>query len=123
MIKVRAGQVWTNGTGDNYIVKTTHLGPCNKGVRIAHETTGKQTVVAGDFDHAYKFVPQNDLERMAIDTPEWHWGDHCFYRYGGMVTKENHTKIFKSEWQNMRYHLGQDKKPHYRLTGGEWVKQ
>ena len=115
MIKVRAGQVWKRKLTDHEIKI------CEKASVGFYISTGYATerVIQSDFE----FVPQNDLERMAIDTPEWHWGDHCFYRHGGMVTKENHTKIFKSEWQNMRYHLGLDEKPRCRLIKGEWVKQ
>jgi len=130
MIKVRVGQVWENGSGAVCVVKSILLGPCNKGVAVVYNETGDRRVIAGGFSNFYKFIPQNDLEWLAVNVDKWNghkflaiFDDSFIARWrteDWTFTKAGHTR---TEWQNMRYHLGLDKKPHYRSIRGEWVKQ
>ena len=83
------------------------------------------------FTEEFKFIPQNDLEELAVKMDKWpvtanealnYLRNSEFYWRGDFIFKQGCKSIFKKQWQSMRYHLGKDKKPHYRLTGGEWVK-
>ena len=108
MIKVRVGQVWTCSEGESTVLSVDDMGTCYWSKTKFDYSSPTQM-------KNWHFVPQNDLEWLAVNEDEWCEtirfnapGDGCCSR---------------KQWQNMRYHLGLDKKPHYRLTGGEWVKQ
>lgn len=78
-------------------------------------------------DDYWKFIPQNDLEWLAVHVEKWNG-----HQYEGIVddsllsrvgidnwsfTDVGHTR---EQWQNMRYYLGLDKKPHYEFINGQW---
>jgi hypothetical protein len=92
---------------------------------------GKEGIREGSPHKTLKLIPQNDLEWLAVNEPEWcDRKQFNFIRKGelfGAVYHVDNNHQFRwysrNEWQNMRYYLGLDKKPHYRLVKGEWVKR
>ena len=119
MIKVRVGQVWNSiDTGRDLHIDIDSIEYCDD----------------INTDSYFVFFPQNDLEKLAINETEWFHSDCDFVRLDEfdrpMYTSdidhplnENYYYWRRQEWQNMRYHLGLDEKPHYRQVKGEWVKQ
>ena len=128
MIKVRVGQVW-------------HCNGFNKDVEMMYyhgngliEWSDGFTSTA-DWAHSnMRFIPQNDLEWLAVKLDEWKSifdGMRAFKKVD-IVSYTSHdeghdcmkgsTPYTKQQWQNMRYHLGLDTKPHYKMINGEWVK-
>lgn len=111
MIKLIAGQMWaSNNSQDEFTLNIGANGLIHGKSKLGGIYNWNKT----DFHRCFKFIPQNDLEWLAVNEDEWCEtirfnvpGDGCCSR---------------KQWQNMRYHLGLDKKPHYRLTGGDWVK-
>jgi hypothetical protein len=123
MIKVRAGQVWAI---DDSEFKLSHIcgGKDNSCVSV-----GWGWINIEEFYDKFKFIPQNDLEKLAVNVDEWTSKsvEHNLYRGGDSIYwvdyRYQHDSYTRQQWQNMRYHLGLDKKPHCRLVKGEWVKQ
>ncbi len=76
-----------------------------------------------------EFIPQNDLEWLAANHPMW--GDFDVIRKDTeglirfhntshpMFNKDSYEWYNRQQWQNMRYKLGLDKKPH--VSGEEWA--
>jgi len=131
-IKIRAGQVYV-GNGSRPTL--TQFG---KGKKIKVDSVDQLHI---NYDSYYRlptylfylifdFVPATDLEWLAVNVDEWNGhkyqgivDDTLLRRIGNLhwsFTQEGHTM---GEWQNMRYYLGLDKKPHYRLIDGEWVEK
>jgi hypothetical protein len=64
------------------------------------------------FIEDYEFIPQNDLEWLAVNEPEWNndyflfiakvKGDRAYYRQLHVLS------YARQQWQNMRYELGLD---------------
>lgn len=74
------------------------------------------------------FVPQNDLEWLAVNVDKWDC-DKPLIRTNGTLKGYNFQSInacpgvncyTRHQWQNMRYRLGLDTKPHYKLINGQW---
>jgi len=131
MIKVRVGQIWTSEGEtevkiESYNKKTGnvyYIHPLFSHVLAAH---------IGNFFISYSFVPQNNLEWLSVKVSDWSRSmrGKGFMARGGCNTviysdadngvdcpQERYTL---SQWQNMRYHLGLDKKPHYEFINGQW---
>jgi len=124
MIKVRAGQVWEG----NHSKAAWQINFINDDDWISY---GQGSYVASpmpkwQFITSFKFIPQNDLEFAAVTLNEWYFPcDHLRVEDGVLfhASATDSGAIHRQQWQNMRYHLGQDTKPHCRLVKGEWVKQ
>jgi len=120
MIKVRAGQVW------ECIKQTacTDVG-CERKVTstYGHKVSFTGSLFSNNIHEFYKFIPQNDLEWLAVNVYKFPTGilNYSFWDAENIDHGIENTTF--QQWQNMRYHLGLDVKPHYRLIGGEWVKQ
>lgn len=129
MIKVRAGQTWLDRVSNEEV--TAQSMPSNGLIWWSDGFQCKQ----GWVDSNMTFVPQNDLEWLAVNEREWktHPHNRDFFKFirrceihGVMYHNVSNDAFYwwsRKEWQNMRYHLGLDKKPHCRLIKGEWVKQ
>ena len=94
-------------------------------------TDGETTTVDG-LHGGYKFVPQSDLERLAVNEPEWFHSDCNWVRRdnngGAMYTDMpahpsniRHTYYTRKQWQNMRYELGLDERPKHGIS--EMIKK
>jgi len=130
-IKVRAGQVWV-GNGIN--PRVTRFG---KGAEINVESVTCRDVYYNEhfqlpidmFYITFDFSPKTELEWLAVKLDKWYFSQEFAYWNGDavfcstIVNPGPYNASNEQKWQNMRYYLGLDKKPHYRLVDGEWVKQ
>jgi hypothetical protein len=131
MIKVRVGQVWECASDD--------IPSRNIGEKVEIETVNGDYVIVesrifikiNNLISCYKFIPQNDLEKLAVTETQWFHSDCDWVRLDEydrpMYTSDidhplNKNKHYthRSEWRNMRYYLGLDKKPHYKFINGQW---
>lgn len=127
-VKVKVGQVWE-------CVKDS-LWVTNYGDKAKISKVGNNNVYYNDslmsakaFDRCFKFIPQNDLEWLAVKLDKWGGrntqyairkdNDRVVYGIGSHQKPGEH---YMDEWQSMRYSLGLDTKPHYKLIGGQWTK-
>lgn len=120
----KVGQVWENN-GNEYKVKQMLDGFVNM---WASPISAKLGIAIDDgFYSVFTFVPQNDLEWLAVNVHEWNCQDsfqvickadnRAGYHHEGLL-----GCYTRKQWQNKRYYLGLDKKPHYKMINGEWVK-
>ena len=70
----------------------------------------------------YKFIPQNDLEWLAVNVDSWYFSS----KYIGkildapfMVTHPQDGAYTREQWQNARYELGLDDKPKQHIDLNE----
>ena len=126
MIKVRVGQVWKSDAGTEVEVESIIKSRGN----IFYKHPKFDYVLAahvGNFRISYAFAPQNDLEWLAVNESEWD-GNGAYPLIVTLGGTANYTdsnnkygpSFTRQQWQNMRYYLGLDKKPHYKLINGQW---
>jgi hypothetical protein len=116
MIKIRAGQIWEFKSGALNYNKGDRLriwDLYNEGYYDAKpinivDPSDSYSVSSKFLNECFNFIPQNDLEFLAVNTRVWTHG--CAEMHG----------IKRQQWQNMRYYLGKDKKPHYEFINGQW---
>ena len=131
-IKVRAGQVWI-GNGSKPTITRFIKGEKIKVDRVDQlhiEYNLYFRLPTYIFYSIFDFSPQNDLEWLACDITKWMWPNHnsISRRFDGLckcqLNKSESTGDYtRHQWQNMRYYLGLDEKPHCKLIDGEWVEQ
>jgi len=118
----KAGQAWeVLNIGKSKVTKTTDEYVWFVGHHVNHCWHTHQ------FIGLCKFVPQNDLEWLAINEPEWFHNDCTHIRRNGesvMYTDcprrkvlAHHNWVDRQRWQNMRYELGLDDKPKHSQGG------
>lgn len=84
------------------------------------------TPLADFFSEGFEFIPQNDLEWLAVnDVIAPSWAKFAYYSNHIDRTPKFSEIKFKDgkaqcEIQNMRYKLGLDKKP--RISGKQWAQ-
>lgn len=126
MIKVRSGQVWASNNSKNEF--TLNVG-ANGLIHGKSKLGGIYNWDKSDFHRNFKFIPQNDLEWLAVKVESLGSNIKFIARRGSeyliFEAEPEHTPgVYTSQHhQRVRYHLGLDKKPHYRQVKGEWVKQ
>jgi len=125
MIKVRVGQVWDNG--NDKVTLGIYRGGLLRFRNPRFESQQRMTLDA--FYEKHEFIPQTDLEWLAVNVDKWD-GDE--YRYvwkrsemergfDFLIVPLSFAECYsRQQWQNMRYHLGLDKKPHYEFFNGQW---
>jgi hypothetical protein len=81
------------------------------------------------FIEDWLFIPQNDLEWLAVNEPEWFHGDCNWVRRdendrpmytdrpNDILTKQ-YTYCTREQWQNMRFDLGLDERPFEEFAKG-----
>jgi len=125
-IKVRAGQVSECDVIGGPSIREVRKVICNDPYHddVFFECANHMTT--SDLCSCGKFIPQNDLEELAIKLDKWYCASRFLrIKQGVPFICDEHDEgaIHVFAWRNMRYYLGLDKKPHYRLIDGEWVKQ
>lgn len=123
-VKPMVGQVWENNDND-YIVKAIMLGICNKGVRVVCDEIRANFIVNGGFTDVFTFIPQNDLEWLAVKVDKWAVPSSNFIArapsdcvdYSAPCLSLNYPqkKYTRQQWQNKRYELGLDE-PKNKIT-------
>ncbi len=121
--KLKVGQIWRE-TGLEVNVKSFEP---NRG--IWWWSDGAQCK-QGYADKHMEFVPQNDLEWLAVNEPEWFHGDCRYVRRDdsramycddlGIGIDNNYIYYTQEQHRNERYRLGLDTKPHYEFINGQW---
>lgn len=129
-VKPQAGQVWDcnviGGISRRVVREVIDNGAYHDGVffECANHMGANHLLECG------VFIPQTDLEWLAVNVGEWLYDDCGFVRLGG--AKEYYTDDIDNEycsqfqyytrqkWQNMRYKLGLDEKP--RISGKQWAE-
>ena len=77
--------------------------------------TNNMVVSVSGIRESCEFIPQNDLEWLAVNVDLWTW-DRCgrLSRYLGgyafSAVSDIKNSYTRRQWQNMRYYLGLDKK-------------
>lgn len=128
-VKPQAGQVWRDkfsnesaavsdvitGTDGNLIVN----------IEIERQLIYRDSYYLSSFIELFEFIPQNDLEWLAVNVDEWLWVKNLGrlsktiggYTYSLICEDDSYTH---QQWQNMRYKLGLDEKP--RISAKEWAR-
>lgn len=123
MIKVRVGQTWGARGAINPIMSIKAV----EGTRVHysfgnHHASHGNCSVANLHDQA-DFIPNNDLEWLACNLDEWYCAASHLRNGSGapFICEESHPDaINRDQWQNMRYYLYLDTKPHYEFFNGQW---
>lgn len=139
MIKARVGQTWkcsVSGGGYNESDLITLGSPGEtdplyfRVLPIGYDPKYlKQWISQFYLNSSFEFQPQNDLEWLALQLDKWYFAGNYIYKGNNMpmqssVIGKGFSNVYtREQWQNMRYHLGLDEKPHCKLIGGEWVRQ
>lgn len=112
-IKVRTGQIWEPSPGYARRVESVD--------DIDVYWVGNSYTPLSELNENFTFVPQSDLEEIAIKLDKW----YCASRFlrikeGVPFTCDEHDDgaIHIFAWRDMRYYLGLDEKPHYKLIDG-----
>ena len=69
------------------------------------------------------FVPQNDLEWLAVNVDKWYCAADYLRKGSGVpfICNADHPDaISREQHRNERYRLGLDTKPHYEFINGQW---
>jgi hypothetical protein len=109
------GQVWgrrickTNMTANE--IKISRLSQSR-----VHATEPDRWINRNVFIEDWLFIPQNDLEWLAVNVDEWCRSDGLFNVIRNHTVPVGYTFTMKvghteRQWQNMRYELGLDEKP------------
>jgi len=132
-VKVRAGQIWecNVGIGSYEPVDRLRIGDKSVHFNVCYAINfdrGANSIKASDkfLSENFTFIPQNSIEWMAVNLDEWYCASDYLRNGSGspfICTEVHHDAVHINEWQNMRYYLGLDKKPHCKLIDGEWVKK
>ena len=132
-IKVRAGQVWECNIdiGGYEPVDRLRVGDKSGDFNICYAINfdrGANRIKASDkfLRENFTFIPQCDVEILAVKLDNWYCASDWLCIHNGVpfiCDDLDLGGIHRDQWQNMRYYLGLDKKPHYRLIDGEWVRQ
>lgn len=117
-IKVMAGQRWRNNSGFECMVYNEVAG-------IVRFMDSRRQCGSEHFRENFTFIPQTDLEWLAVNCDEWCDYDTVF------ICKKGGDYAFipcflghcytRQQWQNKRYELGLDEKPHYTFEDGVWI--
>lgn len=138
-VKPMAGQVWE--CDDDKIEFNISIGEGGLISGLGPEVNGIASCGIHNFSESYflkcfKFIPQNDLEWLAVNHSKWPMCSYIPSSKNHRVTVsmkhgtvQTHTfedgseknLISESEWQNQRYEFGLDEKPHYTFEDGVWV--
>ena len=126
-VKPQVGQVWEcNENGEEVAL----LRPRENGVAYFSAYGGKLLTPLDVFLTDFEFVPQNDLEWLAVNVEVWEFDDCDF------IAREESRELYiedseseycsqfqyctRQQWQNMRYKLGLDEKP--RVSAEKWAQ-
>ena len=138
-VKPQVGQIWKDPgrEGDEWVVTEalSHEGvivvECshNKYSDIMPDG-GTNAFLESDFVEFFEFIPQNDLEWLAVKAGAWEFDDCDF------IAREESRELYiedseseycsqfqyytHQQWQNMRYKLGLDEKP--RVSAEKWAE-
>jgi hypothetical protein len=112
--KPMAGQTWRG----NRCVHNSEviIDPSKDG--LVHYGQGKHdATTVSHFTTMFTFVPKNDLEWLACNVDNWgsEYPDYSFVSryFGWSFHKQMATNRYtRKQWQNTRYKLGLDDKPH-----------
>lgn len=69
------------------------------------------------------FVPQNDLEWLAVNLDKWYCAADYLRNGSGapfICNADHPDAISRDQHRNERYRLGLDTKPRYKLINGQW---
>ena len=84
------------------------------------------------FDKERMSEAKNDLEWLAVNLTVWKsiFDGMRVFKQGSEASFTSHDDghrcmqgaeaYTRQQWQNMRYRLGLDTKPHYKLINGQW---
>jgi hypothetical protein len=122
-VKPKVGQVWDyRNNSDPAVIRSNVDGHVqyNRGICV-------YTMPCSQFVERFEFIPQNDLEWLAVNEPEWFYGDCNWIRRdktdNTMYTNEpghelnkKYTYYHRKQHQTMRNELGIDERPVIKLT-------
>ena len=125
-VKPQVGQVWKSADGEEVGVLRLE----KNGVAYFSAYSGRLLTTPGVFLSDFEFVPQNDLEWLAVNVEVWKGHDSPDGLIWDCVHKHSEFSYFYSlnlghghthkRWQNMRYKLGLDEKP--RVSAEKWAE-
>lgn len=75
------------------------------------------------FVRNFEFLPQNDLEWLAINVVKWRSMSEFVIKLNDMpysCVSYAAGAVSKWQWQAKRYELGLDDKPHYKYINNKW---
>lgn len=124
-VKPAVGQVWRRVRTDTNVTSVI------KGADVVIQSVVEDAIVfrrhsalpCRRFLEEFYFIPQNDLEWLAVNLDKWYCAADYLRNGSGtpFICNADHSDAIKREqWQNMRYQLGLDTKPHYKLNNGQW---
>ena len=136
-VKPQVGQIWKDPyrEGDEWVVTEvlSHEGI----VKCSHNKysdimpdAGANSFFESDFVEFFEFVPQNDLEWLAVNVEVWEF-EGCNLivpdesrEFCAIDVDSKYCSQFQcytpQRWQNMRYKLGLDEKP--RVSAKDWAQ-
>lgn len=125
-VKVKRGQKWSN---ENDKAREVTIADAIDGCVKYIQYPMVFSMHLNQFVEHFKFIPQNDLEWLAVNEPEWFHGDCNWIRRdktnNTMYTDEPNNELNKqytyyhwSQLQNMRHELGLDDKPNRSIYLG-----
>ena len=126
-VKPQVGQVWKCNENSEEVGL---LRPRENGVAYFSAYGGKLLTPLDVFLSDFEFVPQDDLEWLAVNAEVWRGEESADGLASDCVHKNCEFSYFYSlnqghgytrqQWQNMRYKLGLDEKP--RVSAEEWAE-
>lgn len=127
-IKPQVGQVWRDTRTNGEAVNVTRVfeidGDLIVDIEINRQFIERDSYYIDCFTKLFEFVPQNDLEWLAVNVGGWNDCYSCVRRRGGGIVFCCNSKISETytrqQWQSMRYKLGLDEKP--RISAKEWAR-
>jgi len=122
-VKPKMGQVWENN-GNEYTAKQALDGFVNM---WAPQISAKLGIKIDDgFYSVFKFIPQNDLEWLAVNEPVWKADHFVVIRkdsdWGTMYHRALNSSLewyIRQQWQDKRYELGLDTEPKSKTYTGD----
>ena len=125
--KPMEGQIWKRRTLDGE--KSFEITYADDNFVRVKNPRRKRMIPIHRFLNFHAFIPQNDLEWLAVNVDEWpEVDDLLLIKSGGgaiFIEAESvigvpagHFEFYQH--RNERYRLGLDTKPHYKLINGQW---
>ena len=124
-IKPMVGQIWKRSR-TNTNVSDVVKGECVTilGVYDDLVSYGEYTALPSyRFAEEFYFIPQNDLEWLAVNLDKWYCAADYLRNGSGapfICDADHPDAISREQHRNERYRLGLDTKPHYKLINGQW---
>jgi len=116
-VKPKAGQVWECISDSKIFVEYGEKVIVIESSKGAAEYQAGNKIIASSFEHfngSFKFIPQNDLEWLAVNVEKWNGDKHpevidnLLIRIGDKDWSFTSDGYTRDQWQNKRIELGLD---------------